>query len=78
MSHLGVSIEGCKFVQLKCNQSCQFRRALRVSVEGCKFVQLKPSANHIKFLNFIYGQLRNSSKRIKLQKSTEIFEKLSP
>ena len=36
-----VSVEGCKFVQLKLIMSMMMECAYLVSVEGCKFVQLK-------------------------------------
>ena len=43
MSTILVSVEGCKFVQLKRRELNPFLRVLQVSVEGCKFVQLKRS-----------------------------------
>ena len=48
-----VSVEGCKFVQLKPLNAEEAEEQRHVSVEGCKFVQLKPSANAMKFINFI-------------------------
>ena len=36
-----VSVEGCKFVQLKQSCSYSWKHEYYVSVEGCKFVQLK-------------------------------------
>ena len=36
-----VSVEGCKFVQLKLRTHKCVLRVYKVSVEGCKFVQLK-------------------------------------
>ncbi len=37
-----VSVEGCKFVQLKLSgTSVLMLNSFKVSVEGCKFVQLK-------------------------------------
>ena len=40
-SSCGVSVEGCKFVELKLLRNLFQSRFSTVSVEGCKFVELK-------------------------------------
>ena len=56
-----VSVEGCKFVQLKPNVKPNTLKTNNVSVEGCKFVQLKRGTRYTEILRSHLFQLKDVS-----------------